>query len=237
MLKNPFFRNNVIPSAIFEPFRPRKFQEGKAQGVEDESVGDFVERRFGKSVADVLIGALCPGLKLLHCLSVYNYPLTTHSLTIFYYLGIYSTNARALSVRSCFPSLFSLEKKYGSVIGGLVGGWVSSLRGKREPKEEIMERERVKREKDGRVKSGVYSFKGGMETVVNSLSSSLSQSPTISLLLSSPVRKVEVRENGKVGVVFGEKSEKRMDFDHVFSALPLDVLGESLPPSHSELGL
>ena len=248
MLKNQFFRSKVIPNALLEVFRPQKFREGEERKgrVEDESVGDFVERRFGKSVADVLVGALCTGsqytqyrqtqqlstfLLPLSCLP----PIPSFLPPLTHLPGIYSTNSRRLSIRSCFPSLLSLEKQYGSVVGGLVGGWLSKKKAKNGGKEEE-ENARVKREKEGRVKSGVYSFKRGMESVVLSLSSSLSHSPAVSVLLSSPVRKVEVGKEGKVGVVFGEKEKERMEFDHVFSALPLNALGDCIASSHEELG-
>ena len=63
---------------------------------EDESIQDFVTRRFGKGFSDDLISAM------VH--------------------GIYAGDVSKLSVRSTFGMLYHLEKDYGSVAVGLLMG-------------------------------------------------------------------------------------------------------------------
>jgi len=61
--------------------------------IEDESIHAFAVRRLGRKIADTLLD-----------------PMT---------LGIYAGDARQLSVRSCFPFLFSWEQKGKSLLRGL----------------------------------------------------------------------------------------------------------------------
>ncbi|KAE8588827.1 hypothetical protein XENTR_v10022762 [Xenopus tropicalis] len=63
---------------------------------EDESIYDFVSRRFGKELADIVIDSLCR--------------------------GVFAGDCRKLSVRSCFPFLYEAEVKRRSVILGMATG-------------------------------------------------------------------------------------------------------------------
>jgi len=70
--------------------------------------------------------------------------------------GVYAGVPEKLSVRSSFPKLFELEQRYGSLIKGTVKGM----------------RERRRRRKSGeqsRAAARMFSFAGGMQTVVNAL--------------------------------------------------------------------
>lgn len=59
---------------------------------DDESIYDFIARRFSVNIAELLIG-----------------PLTT---------GIYAGDIKKLSVKSCFPLWHTWEKQYGSILQG-----------------------------------------------------------------------------------------------------------------------
>lgn len=61
---------------------------------EDESLHSFFQRRFGQDVADKLISPIV--------------------------CGVYAGDAREISIKSLFKSLFEIEQKYGSVIKGMV---------------------------------------------------------------------------------------------------------------------
>ena len=73
-----------------EPFVRRR---GDAAGDEDESVFDFVARRFGPEAAQRAAG---PAL-----------------------VGVYAGDAAALSVRAALPRLAALEREHGSVLRGM----------------------------------------------------------------------------------------------------------------------
>lgn len=81
LLTSPLTRD-LIPALIAEPF--------KKQGSKDESVYDFIERRFSKEVATRLID-----------------PLTA---------CIYGGDIHALSIKACFPQLKEWEEEHGSLL-------------------------------------------------------------------------------------------------------------------------
>ncbi|CAH2327262.1 protoporphyrinogen oxidase [Pelobates cultripes] len=64
--------------------------------TEDESIHDFITRRFGKELADIVIDSLCR--------------------------GVFAGDSRALSLRACFPFLYEAERKKRSVILGMATG-------------------------------------------------------------------------------------------------------------------
>eukprot|EP01129_Flabellula_baltica_P005596 TRINITY_DN2038_c0_g1_i1.p1 TRINITY_DN2038_c0_g1~~TRINITY_DN2038_c0_g1_i1.p1 ORF type:complete len:484 (+),score=122.68 TRINITY_DN2038_c0_g1_i1:58-1452(+) len=61
---------------------------------EDETVYDFFERRFGKDIAEEIVGGMI--------------------------IGIYGGDIKRLSVRSCLKLVWELEREYGSVAKGLL---------------------------------------------------------------------------------------------------------------------
>ena len=67
-----------------------------AAELEDESVADFITRRFNRTVAEELIDPLAA--------------------------GIYTGSIEQLSLRSCFPVLHTAEQQSGSVVRHLFGG-------------------------------------------------------------------------------------------------------------------
>jgi oxygen-dependent protoporphyrinogen oxidase len=73
-------------------------------GADDESIDEFVVRRFGAEAAERLAR-----------------PMT---------LGVFAGDARALSLPAAFPQLAALERDYGSVIRGMVARRGSGQRGK-----------------------------------------------------------------------------------------------------------
>lgn len=76
-----------ILRAFFQDLRTPKNRAG------DESIYDFIHRRFGSALAERFVD-----------------PLVS---------GIYAGDIRRLSVRSCFPMLVEAEETYGSVLKGL----------------------------------------------------------------------------------------------------------------------
>lgn len=76
---------SILPRLILEWFK-------KPVANDDESIYDFINRRFGRKIAEDLID-----------------PLVT---------GIYAGDIKKLSIRSCFPFWYQWEKKYGSVVHG-----------------------------------------------------------------------------------------------------------------------
>jgi len=63
-------------------------------GTDDESLADFAKRRLGRDAYEKLIDPMAS--------------------------GIYAGNPELLSLKSCFPRIYDLEKKYGSLIRGMI---------------------------------------------------------------------------------------------------------------------
>ncbi|XP_027154133.1 protoporphyrinogen oxidase, mitochondrial isoform X3 [Coffea eugenioides] len=124
---------------LFEPFlwkkNPSKFSE------EQESVGGFFERHFGKEVVEYLIDPFVAGTS--------------------------GGDPDSLSIRYSFPDLWSLEKRFGSVIYGAIQ---SKLSAKRENKGGTRSSPANKRRQ-----RGSFSFLGGMQTLTNALCKELGE--------------------------------------------------------------
>jgi len=95
-LLSPLTRNLVFP--ILTEWKK------KPLSISDESIREFILRRFGKDVLDRLID-----------------PLTQ---------GIYAADPSELSIRSCFGALKNYEDKYGSVTRGV---WNEVIKKKKDP--------------------------------------------------------------------------------------------------------
>jgi oxygen-dependent protoporphyrinogen oxidase len=81
---SPIFKG-VLREIIAEPFRKRRYS-----CEADESIHDFIVRRFGENVASRLIDPLVA--------------------------GIYAGDSKKLSVKSCFADLANMEKNNGSIL-------------------------------------------------------------------------------------------------------------------------
>jgi oxygen-dependent protoporphyrinogen oxidase len=86
----PLFSPAAKLRLLLEPFISRW------NGLDEESVAQFVERRLGREFLDHAVDALVG--------------------------GIYAGNPRKLSIQHAFPKLFALEQKYGSLIKGQLLG-------------------------------------------------------------------------------------------------------------------
>ncbi|MCX6991261.1 MAG: protoporphyrinogen oxidase [Chlamydiae bacterium] len=95
-LLSPLTRNLVFP--LLTEWRKPPIS------ISDESIRDFILRRFGKDVLERLID-----------------PLTQ---------GIYAADPSELSIRSCFGALKNYEDKYGSVTSGV---WNEVIKKKKDP--------------------------------------------------------------------------------------------------------
>lgn len=118
---------------------------------DDESIADFLTRRFGKEAAE-RIGAPLLG-------------------------GIYAGDVTALSVRATFPQLVELEERFGSVIYGVLAGARARSASNGQPPRGRIARTRelvqwMRREPE-RAPSPFLSLRGGLGTLIDRLHASL----------------------------------------------------------------
>jgi protoporphyrinogen/coproporphyrinogen III oxidase len=125
--------------------RARVFGEPFAGGPPDadESIGAFASRRIGAEAADVMIDAMVS--------------------------GIYAGDARALSLRACFPKMYEMERDHGSLVRAMLAKGLT--------------RARTRGAGVGAPAGRLTSFISGMSELTDTLAASLGSS----LKTSSPV--------------------------------------------------
>ena len=112
------------------------FASGPPPGV-DESLGEFARRRLGAEALEKLID-----------------PMVT---------GIFAGDPDKMSLRSCFPLIYDLERKYGGLVRGMLG----------------VRRERAKQGMKEGMSAGpggvLMSFDHGVQTLTDALAERLSE--------------------------------------------------------------
>ncbi|KAF9129673.1 hypothetical protein BGW39_003899 [Mortierella sp. 14UC] len=176
-------------------------------GQEDESIQDFVTRRFGKGFSDDLISAM------VH--------------------GIYAGDVSKLSVRSTFGTLYHMEKDYGSIVLGLLMGggavdtpWDLTL------KEKIVKEMPDLQEFVG--KTSIYSFTDGLEELSRSLEEDLVKGGRVDIRKESAVEKLDANLDRR-DVRISIKGQEQVHANTVISALPPLKLQKLLSTSYPEL--
>lgn len=149
----------VLGGILKEPFRRRRSPD-----LQDESVGSFISRRFGPSLAQNMVSAV------LH--------------------GIYAGDIDRLSVKSLFPTMWRNEAAHGSLILGMLRTKNKAeivddvtLQAELTPDNaELMKKLE---------NASVYSFKGGIETLSRALVTELKKNPNITIETSADLGSVE----------------------------------------------
>ncbi|MCJ1474141.1 hypothetical protein MMC13_002799 [Lambiella insularis] len=181
MLSEPVFQGLLYGFAT-EIFQPARDDLG------DESVGDFLSRRVGSSVADNIVSAV------IH--------------------GIYAGDIYQLSARSILGKLYQLEDSYGSLILGnileasrddplapsfdahlmkylkpfMVGSDGTPVQGT-----EVIALTR---------ESSVYTFRRGIGQLAESLENALSNNPKVTILTNNPIETLELITHNQGSKVF-----------------------------------
>ena len=134
-------------------------------GQEDESIQDFVTRRFGKGFSDDLISAM------VH--------------------GIYAGDVSKLSVRSTFGMLYHLEKDYRSVTLGLLMGGGGPIETPWDHKLKEGITKRMPDLGDFVSKTSIYSFTDGLEVLSKALEKDLHNSGRVNIRKDCRVEKLD----------------------------------------------
>ncbi|KAG8532645.1 uncharacterized protein KY384_002522 [Bacidia gigantensis] len=199
ILREPLFEktlSHVLSEAAVQP-RP--------EDLEDESIGSFISRRFGRGIADNIVSAL--------------------------FHGIYAGDIYKLSARTIIPSLWHTESHHNSIMVGMLsmlfgGGRPISdedflllydfngpLRNRRNHSEEAR-------------KSSVFTFHGGLGRLVSRLEAKLCESPNVFIHKQTAVS-FDVNESDPEGGNLEEAHGSR-DFSHVVSTVSSSALGQCL---------
>lgn len=180
-----FFSSNLLslPGRLRIMWEP--FAAGPPAGV-DESLGDFARRRLGSEALEKLLD-----------------PMVT---------GIYAGDPDRMSLRSCFPVIHDLERKYG----GLVKGMLSLQRERK--------RQGIKREMSAGPGGVLMSFDTGAQALVDVLAERLSEG------LHTGVSVEEVRKrDGKLLLSLNERGLRgEIDTDVLVLAVPAFAAASAL---------
>ena len=155
----------------------------------DISLADFVRHRLGQEFLDYAINP--------------------------FVAGVYAGDPKTLSTASGFPKLYALEKNYGSLIKGAIGG----------------ARERKKRKEVAKDRARMFSFKNGMQTFTDALAEKIGDS----LQLNASVTRLERRSSGFEIVVERGGRPETLAFDLVLLCVPTHVLAVLLGPENPAL--
>ena len=152
---------------------------------EDESIYSFISRRLGKKVAENLMD-----------------PLTS---------GIYAGDIRNLSIQSCFPDIYKLERIHGSITKGMIQKLF------RKKSNEVLSPFVLKA-----MKTPIFSLQNGMETIVKELSSKLKDELHLNTEVTS------LKETPESIEVVADSNIYHAD--KVFIALPAESINRLIAP-------
>ncbi|HZL97196.1 MAG TPA: protoporphyrinogen oxidase, partial [Terriglobales bacterium] len=172
-----FFKSQLlsVPGRLRILWEP--FASGPPAGV-DESLGEFARRRLGPEALEKLID-----------------PMVT---------GIFAGDPDGMSLRSCFPVIYDLERKYGGLVRGMLG----------------VRKERAKQGVKGEMSAGpggvLMSFDHGVQTLTDALAGRLSEG----LHPSVAVDRIERRGRGYVLSMSAGGGREQTEADVVVIATP-----------------
>lgn len=142
----------------------------------DESIASFFSRRFSSAVVERFIDPLIR--------------------------GIYAGNPEQLSMRACFPSLWELEQKEGSLLWGGIKQRFAQRKNKEKPR-------------------SLLSFKDGLETLPAKIADQLDAN----IQLATLIDRIEYNREG-TSLHFGHESHS---FDHVISTISASAFAALVP--------
>jgi len=182
-----FFRSHLLSPVGRARILWEPFAAGPPQNV-DESLGDFARRRLGAEALEKLID-----------------PMVT---------GIFAGDPDRMSLRSCFPLIYDLERKYGGLVRGMIG----------------VQRERARQGVKGGMSAGpggvLMSFDHGVQTLADILSSLLEEG----LHLNVSVDRIERRGDSYALLMSESGMREAMEADVVVVATPAYEAARMLGP-------
>lgn len=151
--------------------------ETRPRSKEDESVGDFIARRFNKAIANNIASAL--------------------------FHGIYAGDVWKMSVRSILGGAWKMEMKFGSVIKSAAAGMRGQIWGFCD--DVTLQTVLQEVEWDDKIKAGmtdcsVFTFKHGLGTLTEALVDRLEQQKNVSILRKATIKDIERLGNGDLKV-------------------------------------
>lgn len=159
--------------------------------LDDESVYSFFERRIGKDISDFVFDPMCR--------------------------GIAAGDARELSVRSMFQTIYENEQQHGSIIKGLIKNRNNA------PIFEFAHCNLVKQAYNERWR--MWTLKTGLTELIDALACSVEEREFSDLIFNAECSQITFKDNKAELAVENEK----ILVDHVFSCVPSCNLANLIP--------
>ena len=170
----PVFKG-ILPGVYREIFKPKR-----PDNLEDESVGAFLSRRFGKPIADNIASAV--------------------------FHGIYAGDVYQLSVRSIMPYLWETESRHRSVVKG---AWDRTFGGLASIADEDIELVRHFGDRPPQTakleeikSSSIFTFKGGIGELASTLEAKLQENPNVNIQQQTRIKELELNTEGPFPMVY-----------------------------------
>ncbi|KAI9654920.1 MAG: oxygen-dependent protoporphyrinogen oxidase [Bathelium mastoideum] len=207
----------TIASVISEPLLRQNllpalseaFKDRRGDDIVDESVGSFLSRRLSPAFANNLVSAM------LH--------------------GIYGGDVWRLSAKSIFPVLWELERRYGSIISGLISSWNKSERLVRKQDLDIFQ---VMQNSNLDPKlltsfrnSAVYTFKDGIGQFIDRLAKRLRENPKVRIKTDTEISGIQWERN-HIDVELSDQTKAH--HSHIISTISAPAL-KKLTGDHSNV--
>lgn len=178
----------------------------KGQPLSDDSIYNFIERRFGTDIAKYLISSMI--------------------------CGICAGDAKEISVKFLLKEFFEHEQKYGSVMKGVyqktIQNWSKKNTNENAEVKALQECDLVKRSLTERW--SVYSMEDGLEKLPQTLTQHLKRNG-VQLHANSKCEHIEFHPNGVTVTANGQPYESAS----VVSGLPAFEIGKLLQKQHPQL--
>ncbi|KAJ8670684.1 hypothetical protein QAD02_001943 [Eretmocerus hayati] len=225
-LQHPAARNRMIyaneklhllPNSISslfktsEPFKRRLISiiwndlNAKHIKKDDESIYDFVERRFGRDVADYLISPMI--------------------------CGICAGDPQKISVHFLMSKIFQLEQKHGSITKGLLNDAFSTAFLKEKAGDKVKDSQSRLTRLAKEERWSVWGLKEGLEQLPTALRHHLSANPQLRVDLNTKCEKIRFKKDYAEVIIKGEP----IQFKKVISALSAKSLAPLLEEDHPQL--
>lgn len=157
---------------------------------DDESIHDFISLRLHPEFANYMISAICR--------------------------GIYAGSSRELSIRSCLPMLWELDKDYGSIVKGII----KKPRTKLPPGNDLVKKIRNN-------KWSMWTLKGGLQQITDRLVEVLDDLEHVEILTSTACKHIHQTNTG--GAVITTANDDVLEVDKVVSTTYARHTADMLP--------
>ncbi|WWC72227.1 protoporphyrinogen oxidase [Kwoniella pini CBS 10737] len=186
--------NSNLLKGLISSIIKEPFKSKISNEIKDESVNSFFERRFSKNLAQNLASSM------VH--------------------GIYATSSDELSVRSSFPILWEKEKKFGSVILGML------FSSNKKSNEELNEIKELGKDLNENIKNwSLYGIKGGLSNLINKMNESIKEKGIVEIKLNQMINSIKINKNKnnliEIDIL---NNEKKLETDYIISSIsPLNL--------------